>query len=159
MRLPSKGKVPKNTAGLLVFRRRAGRLDVLLVHPGGPLWAKKDEGAWSIPKGEFTDDEDPLSAARRECKEELGATPAGDFTALNPVRQASGKIVYAWAVESDFDASTFRSNTFQMEWPPRSGRQQEFPEVDRAEWFTMDEARRKMNPGQVPLLDQLEALS
>jgi len=159
MRLPSKGKVPKNTAGLLVFRRRAGRLNVLLVHPGGPLWAKKDEGAWSIPKGEFTDDEDPLSAARRECKEELGATPAGDFTALNPVRQASGKIVYAWAVESDFDASTFRSNTFQMEWPPRSGRQQEFPEVDRAEWFTTDEARRKMNPGQVPLLDQLELIT
>jgi predicted NUDIX family NTP pyrophosphohydrolase len=151
--------VPKKTAGLLLFRRRAGRLDVLLVHPGGPLWAKKDDGAWSIPKGEFTDDEDPLSAARRECEEELGATPAGDFTALNPVRQASGKTVYAWAVESDFDPGTFRSNTFQMEWPPRSGRQQEFPEVDRAEWFTMVEARRKMNPGQVPLLDQLELIA
>jgi predicted NUDIX family NTP pyrophosphohydrolase len=151
--------MPKKAAGLLLFRRRAGHLGVLLVHPGGPLWAKKDEGAWSIPKGEFTDDEEPLSAARRECAEELGAAPTGDFIPLDPVRQASGKIVYAWAVESEFDPSTLRSNTFQMEWPPRSGRQQEFPEVDRAEWFAMDEARRKILKAQSPLLDQLETLT
>lgn len=146
--------MPRKSAGLLLFRRRE-RLEVLLVHPGGPLWAKKDEGAWSIPKGEIDPGEDPLAAARREFEEELGSSVAGDFVALDPIRQASGKLVYAWAVEADFDPATFASGTFSMEWPPRSGRQQEFPEVDRAEWFTIDEAKRKINTAQVALLDQL----
>ena len=146
--------MPKKSAGLLLFRRRA-RLEVLLVHPGGPLWAKKDEGAWSIPKGEIDPDEDPLAAARREFQEELGSPVTGDFVTLTPIRQASGKRVYAWAVEADFDPATFTSGTFSMEWPPRSGRQQEFPEVDRAEWFPLETARVKINPRQIPLLDQL----
>ena len=146
--------MPKKSAGLLLFRRR-DRLEVLLVHPGGPLWAKKDEGAWSIPKGEIDAGEDPLAAARREFEEELGTEVSGEFLALNPIRQASGKLVYAWAVESDFEVATFMSGTFSMEWPPRSGRMQDFPEVDRAEWFAIDEAKLKINKAQVPLLDQL----
>ncbi len=149
--------MPKKSAGLLLFRRR-DRLEVLLVHPGGPLWAKKDEGAWSIPKGEIDADEDPLRAARREFAEELGSDVSGEFIALHPIRQASGKLVYAWAIESEFDTATFRSGTFSMEWPPRSGRQQEFPEVDRAEWFTIDDAKRKINKAQIALLDQLNSL-
>ena len=148
--------MPKKSAGLLLFRRRE-RLEVLLVHPGGPLWAKKDEGAWSIPKGEIDPGEDPLAAARREFEEELGSSVTGDFVALDPVRQASGKLVYAWAVEADFDPSTFVSGTFSMEWPPRSGHQQEFPEVDRAEWFAIDDAKRKINQAQIALLDQLSS--
>jgi predicted NUDIX family NTP pyrophosphohydrolase len=151
--------MPKKSAGLLLFRRRAGRLDVLLVHPGGPLWVRKDEGAWSIPKGEFTDDEDPLSAAKRECAEELGVSPTGDFIALEPVRQPSGKIVYAWAVEGELEPDPLQSNTFQMEWPPRSGRRQEFPEIDRAEWFGIEDARRKILKGQMPLLEQLDRVA
>ena len=148
--------MPKKSAGLLLFRRR-GRLEVLLVHPGGPLWAKKDEGAWSIPKGEIDVDEDPLRAARREFAEELGSDVSGEFIALHPIRQASGKLVYAWAIESEFDTATFRSGTFSMEWPPRSGRQQDFPEVDRAEWFAIDDAKRKINRAQIALLDQLSS--
>jgi predicted NUDIX family NTP pyrophosphohydrolase len=128
---------------------------VLLVHPGGPLWAKKDDGAWSIPKGEIEDGEDPLLAARREFEEELGSPVSGEFIPLASIRQASGKLVQAWAVECDFDPASFRSGTFSMEWPPRSGRQQHFPEVDRAEWFPIDAARVKINPGQKPLLVQL----
>ena len=147
--------MPKQSAGLLLFRQGAGGLEVLLVHPGGPFWTKKDEGAWSIPKGEFGDDEDPLSAARRECEEETGATPTGEFILLDPVRQPGGKLVYAWAVESEFDPATLRSTSFRMEWPPRSGHQKEFPEVDRAEWFTIDDARRKILKGQTAFLDQL----
>jgi predicted NUDIX family NTP pyrophosphohydrolase len=158
--------VAKKSAGLLLYRLQrehvasgfSRTLEVLLVHPGGPLWAKKDEGAWSIPKGEIDADEDPLSAARREFEEELGSPVAGEFVKLAPIRQASGKLVYAWAIESDFDTATFRSGTFSMEWPPRSGRQQEFPEVDRAEWFTIDDAKRKINKGQIPLLEQLSSL-
>jgi predicted NUDIX family NTP pyrophosphohydrolase len=146
--------VPKKSAGLLLFRRR-DRLEVLLVHPGGPLWAKKDEGAWSIPKGEIDAEEDPLAAAQREFAEELGSAVSGEFVTLTPIRQASGKLVYAWALECDFDTATFRSGTFSMEWPPRSGREQHFPEVDRAEWFALEHARLKINKGQVPLLDQL----
>lgn len=146
--------MPKKSAGLLLFRRR-DRLEVLLVHPGGPLWAKKDDGAWSIPKGEIDADEDPLRAARREFAEELGDDVSGKFIALHPIRQASGKLVYAWAIESEFDTATFRSDTFSMEWPPRSGRQQDFPEVDRVEWFAIGSARQKINKGQVPLLDEL----
>ena len=126
------------------------------MHPGGPFWARKDAGAWSIPKGECGDAEDPLDTARREVAEELGAAPDGPPVPLAPVRQAGGKLVLAWAVETDFDVTTLRSNTFSMEWPPRSGRQQSFPEVDRAAWFGLAEARSKLLAGQVPLLDQLE---
>jgi len=148
--------VPKKSAGLLLFRRR-DRLEVLLVHPGGPLWGKKDEGAWSIPKGEIDVDEDPLRAARREFEEELGSQVTGEFVQLTPIRQASGKWVYAWAVESDFDTATLKSGTFEMEWPPKSGRRGSFPEVDRAEWFTIEDAKRKINPAQIALLDQLSS--
>ena len=148
----------RKSAGLLLFRRKTDGLEVLLVHPGGPLWAKKDEGAWSIPKGEIDDGEDPLSAARREFNEELGSPVSGEFIELTSIRQASGKIVYAWAVESDFDPATLTSGLFSMEWPPRSGRQQQFPEVDRAQWFTIDRAKHKINRAQIPLLDQLNSL-
>jgi len=147
--------VARKSAGLLLFRRTPAGVEVLLVHPGGPLWAKKDEGAWSIPKGEIDADEAPLAAARREFEEELGSPVSGEFIALAPIRQASGKVVHAWAVEADFDPTTFMSGMFSMEWPPRSGRQQEFPEVDRAEWFSIDNARRKINKAQIELLDQL----
>jgi predicted NUDIX family NTP pyrophosphohydrolase len=150
--------MPKQSAGLLLFRVHARRLEVLLVHPGGPLWAKKDEGAWSIPKGELEKGGDALSTAQREFQEELGsAPPAGAFIALEPVRQRGGKLVHAFAVEGELDASTVQSNTFTMEWPPRSGRRQDFPEVDRAEWFPLDVARRKILEGQEPLLDRLVA--
>ena len=145
----------RKSAGLLLFRRTPAGVEVLLVHPGGPLWAKKDEGAWSIPKGEIDADEAPLAAARREFEEELGSPVSGQFIALAPIRQASGKVVHAWAVEADFDPATFTSGMFSMEWPPRSGQQQEFPEVDRAEWFSIDNARRKINKAQIELLDQL----
>jgi len=147
--------VARKSAGLLLFRRTPAGVEVLLVHPGGPLWAKKDEGAWSIPKGEIDADEAPLAAARREFEEELGSPVSGQFIALAPIRQASGKVVHAWAVEADFDPATFTSGMFSMEWPPRSGQQQEFPEVDRAEWFSIDNARRKINKAQIELLDQL----
>ena len=147
----------RKSAGLLLFRRKSNALQVLLVHPGGPLWAKKDEGAWSIPKGEIEDGEDPLAAARREFNEELGSPVSGEFIELAPIRQASGKVVHAWAVESDFDPATLTSGMFSMEWPPRSGRQQHFPEVDRAEWFTIDEATRKINKAQIALLEQLSS--
>jgi predicted NUDIX family NTP pyrophosphohydrolase len=146
----------KISAGLILFRRRSGSIEVLLAHPGGPFWAGKDEGAWTIPKGEPEDGEDVLAAARREVEEETGARPVGDFIALDPVRQNSGKTVYAWAVESEFDPAALRSNIFEMEWPPHSGRHQTFPEVDRAEWFTMAVAGRKILSGQAPLLRQLE---
>lgn len=151
--------MPKQSAGLLLFRESRGRIEVLLVHPGGPFWARKDAGAWSIPKGEFDADEEPLAAARREFEEETGQAVTGEFVALQPVRQRSGKIVHAWAVRADLDPARLRSNTFTMEWPPKSGQLREFPEVDRAAWFTLDEAREKIQPGQRPLLDQLEALS
>jgi predicted NUDIX family NTP pyrophosphohydrolase len=145
----------KTSAGLLVFRRGGGRIEVLLVHPGGPFWKNKDDGAWSIPKGEYDPGEDPLSAARREFEEETGIAPAGEFLALHEVRQAGGKLVRAWALEADYDSAAMRSNTFEMEWPPRSGRKQSFPEVDRAAWFALDEARVKILSGQVPLLEEL----
>jgi predicted NUDIX family NTP pyrophosphohydrolase len=145
----------KKSAGLLIFRETVAGVEVLLVHPGGPFWARKDDGSWSIPKGEFADDEEPLAAAKREFEEEMGTPPVGDFIPLDPVRQPSGKLVLAWAVRSDFDPSSLRSNTFSMEWPPKSGRQQEFPEVDRAAWFEVESARPKILKGQVPFLDQL----
>lgn len=147
----------KKSAGLLLFRGSPESLEVLLVHPGGPFWARKDDGAWSIPKGEFSDDEEPLAAARREFEEEIGQPIAGDFIPLQPVKQAGGKLVFAWAVRADFDPSQLRSHTFSMEWPRGSGRQQDFPEVDRAAWFDIETARRKILSGQSPLLDQLLA--
>jgi predicted NUDIX family NTP pyrophosphohydrolase len=150
--------VARKSAGLLLFRRKSAGLEVLLVHPGGPLWAKKDEGAWSIPKGEIDGGEDPLAAARREFEEELGSPISGEFIELAPIRQASGKVVHAWAIEGDFDPATLTGGSFSMEWPPRSGRHQHFPEVDRAEWFTIDNAKRKINKAQIALLDQLSPL-
>jgi predicted NUDIX family NTP pyrophosphohydrolase len=145
----------KKSAGLLLFRYSENGLEVLLVHPGGPLWASRDEGAWSIPKGEFSDDEDPLGAARREFEEETGVVATGDPIPLEPVRQPSGKILYAWALEGEVDVTRLKSNTFSMEWPPGSGRQREFPEVDRGEWLSIEAAERKMLRGQLPLLRQL----
>ncbi len=147
----------KRSAGILLHRRSGdGALEVLLVHPGGPFWAKKDLGAWSIPKGEYEDGEDALAAARREFAEELGSPAAdGELVALGEVCQKSGKVVTAWALEGDIDADAVTSNTFTMEWPPRSGRTREFPEVDRAAWFGLDEARERILPAQAPLLDRL----
>jgi predicted NUDIX family NTP pyrophosphohydrolase len=148
----------KLSAGLLLYRRRGAALEVLLVHPGGPFWAGKDEGAWSIPKGEPSPGEDLLDCAKREIEEETGFAVTGEFRALAPVRQGGGKMVYAWAVEADLDAAAIRSNTVTIEWPPRSGRMQEFPEVDRARWLDLAAARRKVNQGQRKLLDALEDL-
>jgi len=145
----------KSSAGILMYRYADGELQVLLVHPGGPYWRAKDEGAWSIPKGEYDPDEDPLAAAIREFQEETGAVPCGDFIALLPIKQPDGKTVTAFAVQGDFDPSSLRSNTFTIEWPPRSGRMQEFPEVDRAQWFSIAEAERRLLKGQIPLLWQL----
>ena len=139
-----------------MFRDASGYLEVLLAHPGGPLWAGKDEGFWSIPKGEFGDDEEPLAAAKREFGEETGMVPIGDFIELGSLRQPSGKLVFAWAVKGDFDPTALKSNTFSMEWPPKSGRQQEFPEVDRAAWLSMETALRKILKGQEPFLLQLQ---
>jgi predicted NUDIX family NTP pyrophosphohydrolase len=150
--------VPKASAGLLLFRCVNGTPQVLLVHPGGPFWARKDTGAWMIPKGEIGQDEDALAAAKREFTEETGATASGDFIALQPRRQAGGKLVYAWAVEGDFDPARLTSNTFTMEWPPRSGKQQAFPEVDRAAWLTFSDARRKILASQRGFLDELEQI-
>jgi predicted NUDIX family NTP pyrophosphohydrolase len=147
--------MPKESAGLLMFRRRAGGPEVLLVHPGGPFWAKKDQGAWSIPKGEYEPGEDPLVAARREFAEETGIVPEGEFVALSPLRQAGGKTVRAFALEGDCDPQAIRSNSFLMEWPPRSGRQQEFPEVDRAGWFPLEEAKQKLLAAQAALVEEL----
>ena len=138
-----------------MYRRRSGRLEVLLVHPGGPFWAKKDSGAWSIPKGEYKEGEDPLEAAKREFREETGWVVPGPFVPLAAVRQPGGKVIHSWAAQGDADPATLRSNTFTMEWPPRSGRQQEFPEVDRAAWFSLLEAKEKILKGQQPLLDEL----
>jgi predicted NUDIX family NTP pyrophosphohydrolase len=149
----------RRSAGILLHRSRGDEIEVLLVHPGGPLWTGRDAGAWSIPKGEFADGEDPLAAARREFAEELGsAPPAGDPDDLGEIRQKSGKRVYAWAIRGDLDATRIVSNTCPLEWPPRSGKMIEIPEVDRAEWFGLATAREKINSGQVPLLDRLEAL-
>jgi predicted NUDIX family NTP pyrophosphohydrolase len=148
----------KRSAGILLHRRGSnGEREVLLVHPGGPFWAKKDAGVWSIPKGEYDDSEDAQAAALREFAEEIGAPPPdGDLVALGEIRQRSGKTVVAWALEGDADADAVRSNTFTMEWPPRSGSMREFPEIDRAGWFGLDEAREKILPAQAPLLDRLD---
>src|SRR4051794_11916367 len=147
----------KQSAGLLVYRKRSSTIEVLLVHPGGPFWINKDLGAWSIPKGEFSENEIPLEVAKREFLEEIGATIDGEFLPLSPVKQRGGKVIYAWAVEADLDVSQVKSNTFTIEWPPRSGKLQEFPEVDRAEWFEMDMASQKINKAQSELLRQISS--
>ena len=145
----------KRSAGLLLYRLKNGQPEVLLVNPGGPYWAKKDDGAWSIPKGEYTEGEEPLAAARREFEEEMGICPEGEAIPLGTIRQPGGKFVTAFAMEGDLDAAAIRSNTFSMEWPPRSGRMQTFPEVDRAGWFGKEEAERKILRGQLPILRAL----
>ena len=146
----------RRSAGLLLHRERSGEREVLLVHPGGPMWAKRDAGAWSIPKGEYDPTEDPLAAAKREFEEELGtAAPEGPVKDLGEVKQKSGKIVSAWAVAGDLDVTEIASNTVEVQWPPRSGKMLEIPEVDRAEWFAIHQAREKINPAQAELLDRL----
>ena len=146
------------SAGIIVYRNRAETIEVLLVHPGGPFWSKRDSGAWSIPKGEYSDDEDAEAAARREFEEETGWTITSDLLPLGEIRQKAGKTVTAFAAEGDFDTVSLDSNRFEIEWPPKSGRIAAFPEVDRAGWFALDEAREKIIEGQRPLLDRLEAL-
>ena len=143
----------KESAGLLMFRRRAGELEFLLVHPGGPFWKNKDAGAWTIPKGEIEEGEDALATAKREFEEELGIKAAGSFFELKPIKQKGGKVVQAWAFEGDCDLDQIKSNTFSMEWPPRSGKMVEFPEVDRAEFFSLKKAKEKINEAQIPLLE------
>lgn len=150
--------MPSKSAGIIAYRKRR-KVEVLLVHPGGPFWRNKDLGAWSIPKGEYADGEDAEIAARREFAEELGLELSLPLTALGEVRQRGGKLVTAFAAELDIDVRSIRSNTFEMEWPPRGGKRQAFPEVDRAEWFTLEAAREKINAGQRPLLDRLEQLT
>ena len=146
----------KNSAGILLHRLRGSRIEVFLVHPGGPFWAKKDAGAWSIPKGEFEVGQDPLEAAKREFKEETGFAVEGNFIELTPVKQPGGKVVYAWAVMGDCEAESIKSNTFSLKWPPRSGKRKEFPEVDRAGWFTPEVAREKILKGQLNFLEELK---
>jgi predicted NUDIX family NTP pyrophosphohydrolase len=145
------------SAGILLYRVRAERLEVFLVHPGGPYWKHKDAGAWSIPKGEVDEGDDLLTTARREFEEETGFRLSGELAPLAPLKQPSGKLVHAWALRGDIDAASIRSNTFAMEWPPQSGQRQEFPEVDRGEWFTIATARDKILAGQRGFLDQLQA--
>ncbi len=147
----------KKSAGILLYRITEGKIEVLLAHPGGPLWVKKDAGFWTIPKGEFLDDEEPLEAAKREFYEETGTAISGEFITLNPVTQKGGKVVHGFAIEGDFDVSRFTSNTFKLEWPPKTGRIQEYPEIDRVEWFDPQRAREKLNPAQHSFLEELEA--
>lgn len=148
----------KKAAGLLLFRRGKSGLEVFLGHPGGPFWAKKDAGAWAIPKGAIEEGEDPLAAAKREFQEETGFAIHGSFIPLTPLKQRGGKLVSAWAVEFDCDADAVQSNTFKIEWPPRSGKHHEFPEIDRAQWFDLENAKRKILPSQLPFLDELERI-
>ncbi len=148
----------KVSAGILMYRKRNGQIQIFLVHPGGPLWVNKDSGSWSIPKGEIDPGEELLSAAKREFEEETGFKVSGTFVPLSLVKLKSGKTVRAWAVEGDCDPGAIRSNTFSMEWPPRSGRQKEFSEIDRAGWFGIAEAKEKINNGQIPLIEDLEEI-
>ena len=148
----------KKTAGILLYRMRNAGLEVFLVHPGGPFWMKKDDGAWSIPKGEMEEGEDPLNAAKREFHEETGCSVEGNFIPLTPLKQRGGKLVVAWAVEGDCDAESIKSNLFSMEWPPRSGKRAEFPEVDRAAWFALELAKEKILKSQVGFLEELRRL-
>lgn len=147
----------KQSAGILAYKKTKNGIMVFLAHPGGPFWAKKDRGAWSIPKGEFQDDEEALAAARREFREEIGQDIEGNFKRLSPCRQPSRKLIHAWAVEAEIDESRVRSNEFELEWPPRSGQKRRFPEIDRAAWFTAAEAMVRIHPGQVPILEELLA--
>jgi predicted NUDIX family NTP pyrophosphohydrolase len=148
----------KRSAGILAYRLRPDGAEFFLVHPGGPFWKNKDDGAWSIPKGEIDPDEDPLAAAQREFEEETGLKISGTFTPLTPVKIASGKVIEAWAIEHDLDASAIKSNTFEIEWPPRSGKKKAFPEVDSAAWFAEPVALQKVTKGQVPLLVQIKVI-
>ncbi len=148
----------KQSAGILLYRRAGDTIEVLLAHPGGPFFAKKDDGVWSIPKGEFTDGEEPLQAAEREFQEETGTpVPQGERKDIGKVKLSSGKTIYAWAVEGNLDASNINSNTFSLEWPPKSGQKQEFPEIDRAEWFILPKAVQKLNKSQVTFIERLAA--
>ena len=148
----------RTSAGILLHRTRSAALEVFLVHPGGPYWAGKDDGAWSIPKGESEDSEDALAAAQREFCEETGSEVTSPFQALTPVKTRGGKWIRAWAASGELDPSMLKSNLFSMEWPPRSGRMQSFPEVDRGAWFALDAARVKISAGQLPLLEELATL-
>jgi predicted NUDIX family NTP pyrophosphohydrolase len=148
--------MPRKSAGILLYRFQKDGVEVFLVHPGGPFWVNKDKGSWSVPKGEYNDDEDALKAAQREFQEETGLSIQGNFIELGEVRQPSGKRVRVWALENDQKVENIRSNTFQLEWPPKSGKMQEFPEVDRGGWFSIPEARQKILKGQFPFLDKLE---
>jgi predicted NUDIX family NTP pyrophosphohydrolase len=150
--------MPRLSAGLLMYREKDGVLQVLLAHPGGPYFAKKDEGAWTIPKGEPDEGEDLLAAARREFEEETGIKPAGDFIPLKPIKQKGGKTVHAWAFQGDCDATAIKSNTFTIEWPPKSGKRQDFPEIDRAGWFDLPTARIKIKAGQEAFINELQAI-
>ena len=147
--------MPNQSAGILLYRKTNNHLQVFLVHPGGPFFKNKDQGAWSIPKGEFSDDEEALLAAKREFEEETGQAIDGNFIPLNPVKLKSGKKVYAWAVEGDINHETIFSNLFEMEWPPKSGKKQSFPEIDRAGWFEVDEAKLKINTAQAAFIEEL----
>jgi predicted NUDIX family NTP pyrophosphohydrolase len=147
--------MPKQSAGILLYRKTDNELQVLLVHPGGPFFKNKDEGSWTIPKGEFLDDEEPLAAAKREFHEETGQAIDGTFIPLGSIKQKNGKTVYAWAVEGDIDAENVVSNVFDLEWPPRSGKTISIPEVDRAAWFDIAAAKQKINPAQITLIEQL----
>jgi predicted NUDIX family NTP pyrophosphohydrolase len=147
--------MPKRSAGIAAYRPRPGGIEVLLAHPGGPFWTKKDDGAWSLPKGLYTETENPLEAAKREFAEEIGMAIDGSFTHLGEFSQPGGKIISAWAVEADLNEADFKSNLFEMEWPPRSGKRQEFPEVDRAQWFDLRSALGKIIRGQVPIIQAL----
>ena len=150
--------MPKRSAGLLMFRRLDSEIQVFLVHPGGPFWKKKDKGAWSIPKGEYQEGENPLDAAKREFDEETGMKAQGEFIELGQIKQPGGKIIAAWAFKGDCSPNAIRSNSFSMEWPPKSGHKQDFPEVDRADWFALHEARKRILKGQVGFLDRLVRL-
>jgi Predicted NTP pyrophosphohydrolase len=150
--------MPKKSAGILVYRKIKEEYEILLVHPGGPFWARKDMNSWSIPKGEFEDDEEPIDAAKREFEEETGFKIKGKFIELPPVKQPGGKLIYSWAVEADIDNSKVKSNLFKMEWPPRSGAFKEFPEIDRAEWFSFETAEQKILSGQIPILENLKRI-
>ncbi|WPV01299.1 NUDIX domain-containing protein [Mucilaginibacter sp. cycad4] len=151
--------MPKQSAGILLYRKAPHGLQVFLVHPGGPFFKNKDEGSWSVPKGEYLPDEDPLAAAKREFQEETGHEIAGNFIALSPIKQKGGKTVLAWAVEGSIDQENIKSNTFEIEWPPRSGKKQTFDEIDRAEWFDIATAKIKINPAQAALIDELAAIN
>ena len=145
----------KKSAGILLYRTKNKIVEVLLVHPGGPFWIKKDAGAWTIPKGELNEDEEPFDAAVREMKEETGIILKGNSLELTPVKQKAGKLVYAWANEQDVDPSEIKSNEFEIEWPPKSGKKKLFPEIDKADWFDIKTAKEKINPGQLPLIEEL----